>query len=706
MALQGVGPPEGAAFLHVRLGHPDQERWKLEEGLVTAAARHIAIERERTAENLYIEVSEGRSDEDVAEGWHAARADFIVPDGLDQEHVWVSHLEARLARSYREQAEAFHWLLDHVTRGPDSASRMLILRPIGTPRDRAFRLYGAADMSIGSEFRTMYEADLRDSRPAATRSEYFPAPDWWRTHQVSGSRFQAVSAEDFAATSGGTGIPWDTEGLPEPCEFVAPTAPSTASIQELDWPGWASMPVMDFGLYRGPLIETVDGVNESQPRELDAMTVELLTTIDVGGWPPRHVDIISALADNDIEFDPAVTAAIETFEESAAQVASVVLEQPGTLRFELGHPNDWIRGRTPGWVARVGDKSRDLRSLSQAEKWWSSLAIQTALARWRGRYSLHAWWDMPAPVILLCDEPEQGLHRRAEHHLAAGLDQLAQKLEAPVLVATHSPALLNDLRTNILHVQQDPAAGTTAKPLTRSTRPNLERDWYATELGITPADLLQMCRVIVCVEGEHDRIVVERLLGDDLDAGAGLCVPIGGAKALTSVADASILFDFTSASIIVVLDNTQNEAVQPIWRRLVSADAQDDERGAQSALRDLELVDTGEGRWLRQFAGQAIKTHRLDRVTVHGLSQPDVICYLPSHFFIDGSESWEEPLAKWRSAARGHHPTDFKGWLRSQGFRGASVKVIGRAVDSVVAQAAALHPDLVSLGLRIRERSV
>jgi ABC-type molybdenum transport system ATPase subunit/photorepair protein PhrA len=45
------------------------------------------------------------------------------------------------------------------------------------------------------------------------------------------------------------------------------------------------------------------------------------------------------------------------------------------------------------------------------------------------------------PTIFICDEPEAGLHRHAEHRMAKGLPELARARGLGVVAATHSPDL-------------------------------------------------------------------------------------------------------------------------------------------------------------------------------------------------------------------------------------------------------------------------
>ncbi len=113
----------------------------------------------------------------------------------------------------------------------------------------------------------------------------------------------------------------------------------------------------------------------------------------------------------------------------------------------------------------------------------------------------------------------------------------------------------------------------------------------------------------------------------------------------------------------------------------------------------------GEASWLRNLATHALANGMFNRIHVHGLHEPDVICYLPPHFFVDGAASWEPLLDDWRRTYAPATPQDLKGWLRENRGARISKKTIERATQALHDGGAALSADLTSLGLRIRELS-
>src|SRR5436853_4451097 len=154
------------------------------------------------------------------------------------------------------------------------------------------------------------------------------------------------------------------------------------------------------------------------------------------------------------------------------------------------------------------------------------------------------------PVTFLCDEPESGLHRRAEAELPDALARIAAESGVRIAVATHSPALLDPGRSVLVHITRLGSGAAVARPMDVALREELERETMSENLGLTPADLLQMVRCFVIVEGKHDEVVLGTLLKDDLDTWS-VVYPVGGAKQMESLATAGLIWDFTDAAIVI-----------------------------------------------------------------------------------------------------------------------------------------------------------
>lgn len=272
--------------------------------------------------------------------------------------------------------------------------------------------------------------------------------------------------------------------------------------------------------------------------------------------------------------------------------------------------------------------------------------------------------------IITLDEPEHGLHRRGEIHLVEGLHRISEELDATVIVASHSPAFLRPDLCTLHHVDRDPNTGHVR--LTGMDSVHLDR---VAELGLTPPDLLQNIATILLVEGEHEVWVLSELFGEEFQRHGVLVSPLRGAKLLKSAADAHLLFDFTSAEVVVMLDNESTERVEMIWNEALVASESGDDRSVLQCLDQLQEVKTGEARYLKEFCTRAIKLGTRARVGFQMMSEPDLDRYFPPSAFIRKQKhadvanlSWEQIdalYADWlgsNQAPKGGH----KEWLRRE----------------------------------------
>jgi hypothetical protein len=205
--------------------------------------------------------------------------------------------------------------------------------------------------------------------------------------------------------------------------------------------------------------------------------------------------------------------------------------------------------------------------------------------------------------------------------------------------------------------------------MTLSVRTEFDSFLSQAELGLAPADLLQLVRTFVIVEGYHDKLVLEALIGDDLDAAHAVVLRVGGAKQMASLASAQLLWEFTDAQVAVVLDNLQAAGIDPIWRSAEELAAAGRMGEAEAALDKLANLPGGEPMWLRDLLTLAIHGSSMYRLHPMPLSQPDVICYLPAERIVPGATR-DELITEWRAAFPGRTATDLKPWLKdSRGVR-------------------------------------
>ncbi|MGK2932133.1 MAG: hypothetical protein ACSLFD_05110 [Solirubrobacterales bacterium] len=340
---------------------------------------------------------------------------------------------------------------------------------------------------------------------------------------------------------------------------------------------------------------------------------------------------------------------------------------PAALR--LGRPIGRF-GETPAtW--RFGRTERmELSQLSRAEKSWAEFAVFDALYWYRretwdaNSETLHDYYghDPLRPLLNVLDEPEQGLHRSAEADMARALADLAMDPRRAFFVASHSPDLLDVPRAHLVEIRRNgsPDGSSSAiRELDISDRDSLG------VLGLRPSDLLRWPRIFLLVEGQHDQIVLESLGGDRLRAARVEVIPTRGGKQLPHTVESRVLFEFTDASVVGLLDNQSAERANRIWERALKLRRDGDLQGAIDEVDRGFRGGKGEDGYLRRWLANALDLGVHDRIFPEGLEKRDVLDYLPVSDFVAGEVSWDA-LREQHAHARSEldrTPSDFKEWL-------------------------------------------
>jgi predicted ATPase len=289
---------------------------------------------------------------------------------------------------------------------------------------------------------------------------------------------------------------------------------------------------------------------------------------------------------------------------------------------------------------------------SQAERRWLALA--------RDSMKKSTKW-------LVIDEPESGIHRTAEADLAVALASPVWNSGNVLVVATHSPEFIEISNANVLHIE----AG-IVRELTSLNRENLAL------LGLRPSDLLTSIKVFLLVEGEHEKIVFETLFGEELRKLRCKIIVARGGKNMKDVFESQMIFDFSDALVICLLDNLIAEKIVAIWEeaRKLSSKGQVIEAG-QYVRSALPGSKSGENIFLSQFLTLALANGQHERIAVWGLMKEDIVLYLPPIEF-GIKRSWEE-LLKQHSKDDGN----FKAWASKKYDANFSLEMVRRATKAL-----------------------
>lgn len=269
---------------------------------------------------------------------------------------------------------------------------------------------------------------------------------------------------------------------------------------------------------------------------------------------------------------------------------------------------------------------------------------------------------------IIIDEPESGLHRTAEADLAEALASPAWNSGSVIVVATHSPEFLDLTSANVLHLDEG-----EAKELTSFVREELE--W----MGLRPGDLLTTIKSFLLVEGEHEKIIFEHLFAREFrKIGCKVIVARGG-KNMKDVFESQMIFEFTDAKLISLMDNIDAAAVTELWgkAREMASKGLIDEAGEflRAGLpRDAKHI---ENVFLKEFLSLALKKGEYERVEVWGLSKSDIVLYLPSEEF-GLRRDWDVLLTEHASSEK-----NFKDWASGAYGADFSNEAILRATQAL-----------------------
>lgn len=350
----------------------------------------------------------------------------------------------------------------------------------------------------------------------------------------------------------------------------------------------------------------------------------------------------------------------------------------------------WTVTRPPTPVVlALRDQTGELFRVDQAgsdTEAWAVFALSRALFELKGDLVdriAERDFDVPPPSsygqrqLYVIDEPERHLHPQAQREAAQFLADLARD-GADVVIATHSPAFLHVPYSDAayLRVSRDESGTTRATEITGDLLRHLER--AVESLGLTRADLIQLTRAALIVEGEHDSWILRDLYGDRLSAAFIRILKLSGAHNTLALLDAELLRSL-GLPTIVLLDDTHLDNIRQ--------------------LADRKLPTGRLSREERALAQLVVRWGRQPGLKLLAFPYPDIICALPEnavHRVVPSFHGWQPVI----DAYRAHPPTNFKdfaldhlGWRpTSEHGAGSSAAKFIRAVLAAVSEETDLPP--------------
>jgi len=331
------------------------------------------------------------------------------------------------------------------------------------------------------------------------------------------------------------------------------------------------------------------------------------------------------------------------------------------LEIEIGGPSEIHRGTHPRLMALDSATSNlvPLDRLSSTESRWAKAAFLFAWLR-SLRLLIHLDYFASTCVILI-DEPELGLAWGMQRQLSSGLVALSKSQRVPMIVATHSAALLDDLAVRTFRCSRSDTGGVGVDEVLPTDRDALRK------LGVPISEELHLYKLVLVVEGRHEEVLLNEMFGELVSANRIKLLPIRGVRQLRLLAaGGDLLFRYLIAPFFLLTDRTRTEVAT---RALDAAKLGKDPAETRRAIEEAFDSPSDEEQVLRSLLTSAAESDRIDRIRgIHGFGKDDILHYLPCAHFVPGSE-WDELLELHKARTKG--PNDFKRWLELE--RGADL---------------------------------
>jgi energy-coupling factor transporter ATP-binding protein EcfA2 len=267
------------------------------------------------------------------------------------------------------------------------------------------------------------------------------------------------------------------------------------------------------------------------------------------GWFRVHSDVASECA---------------RLSEASSELAPEFIRARYRIAVIANDPDQWRRaGRVSVLLVPHGgtsDEGYDLARSSSAMATWSGYAVAEVLRRAYSELEDRPGAASPLQTVYLIDEPEQHLHPRAQEEVATWLTNLSRP-GASVILATHALPFLALPSQNVeyLLISRRRDRSTSIESITSDVWGALDRRVREAGLG-SRAQLIQLARAFLIVEGAHDEAVIRHFYREQLERERIVVLPARGAQKAKSLIEAELLA-MIEAPMIILFDDIRAHAV-------------------------------------------------------------------------------------------------------------------------------------------------
>ena len=369
--------------------------------------------------------------------------------------------------------------------------------------------------------------------------------------------------------------------------------------------------------------------------------------------------------------------------EDVGLIVSQLESGLSSLRLSVENGLDsWLKGRAFELEAKLVDSEHwiDFSSLSEAQK--NSVKFGIAISGFPEVTIFSSGVGVRenlARAFVVGDEVDAGLHISAVENLYRVIAQNARSS----FITSHSPVALRSNWGAKLHLFKEDSGRIALERLEVGSASND----LAERFGVTVSDLLALIRCVVFVEGEHDKVCLDLLLGHmwtDLSVKSQtLVVPTRGHRFMSSAADSEIVVRYTSSEILLVVDNVKKSQLEKLIKEaseLLKSGKSSKQVRTLCGFDALRKSASEEELTLIDVIERAIDNGRVSRLHIFGFSVHDIIMMFPPEKF-GLSFSWEELGEDFLLHRRKRQ--NFKDFLREKYDVKISLREITKVIESL-----------------------
>jgi hypothetical protein len=253
------------------------------------------------------------------------------------------------------------------------------------------------------------------------------------------------------------------------------------------------------------------------------------------------------LLDENGQVDKSLDKLAKAISRNATDLSRKFVENTPELWLQINKPYEWPLRGVASWKARSQSGNiSEIKDLSDTQQRWAKLAIWLACVSPESRN------------FIFIDEPEKGLHLSSTQQVHETLQILSDN--NILVVASHSPVFLK--APQLVLVEETKTGLRDFKSVVGPVENTIRR------LGLSMAEYAAVCNLLLIVEGEYDKNILEGLLPEFLLQNKIHIVSGDGLYGMPSFFESSILPYLVGIKSVFLVDGVSNQNLQEELDRL------------------------------------------------------------------------------------------------------------------------------------------